>query len=79
MRPEDLDFFNPYRHGFARVAVAVPRMRVADPAFNAGEKRTDAVVATHPTAASRLARLRSQLPLAERIYEFGVSNRTLAP
>jgi len=32
-----LDFFNPYRHGFARVAVAVPRMRVADPAFNAGE------------------------------------------
>ncbi|HTJ06913.1 MAG TPA: NAD(+) synthase [Caldimonas sp.] len=32
-----LDFFNPYRHGFARVAVAVPRMRVADPTFNAGE------------------------------------------
>jgi len=37
LRPEDLDFFNPYRHGFARVAVAVPRMRVADPAFNARE------------------------------------------
>jgi|KBSMisStaDraftv2_1062788.scaffolds.fasta_scaffold29682_4 NAD+ synthase (glutamine-hydrolysing) len=35
--PQTLDFFNPYRHGFARVAVAVPRMRVADPAFNAGE------------------------------------------
>jgi NAD+ synthase (glutamine-hydrolysing) len=34
---QPLDFFNPYRHGFARVAVAVPRMRVADPAFNAGE------------------------------------------
>jgi NAD+ synthase (glutamine-hydrolysing) len=35
--PQTLDFFNPYRHGFARVAVAVPRMRVADPAFNVGE------------------------------------------
>jgi NAD+ synthase (glutamine-hydrolysing) len=35
--PQTLDFFNPYRHGFARVAVTVPRMRVADPAFNAGE------------------------------------------
>ena len=29
------DFFDPARHGFARVAVAVPRCRVADPAFNA--------------------------------------------
>ena len=28
-------FFDLYRHGFARVAVAVPRCRVADPAFNA--------------------------------------------
>ncbi len=28
------DFFDPTRHGFARVAVAVPRCRVADPAFN---------------------------------------------
>jgi NAD+ synthase (glutamine-hydrolysing) len=37
VRPEDLDFFNPYRHDFARVAVAVPGMRVADPEFNAGE------------------------------------------
>ncbi len=37
MRAEEIDFFNPYRHGFARVAVAVPRIRVADPAFNAGE------------------------------------------
>lgn len=27
-------FDNLYRHGFARVAVAVPRCRVADPAFN---------------------------------------------
>src|SRR5690606_27641360 len=33
----DLPFSNPYRHGFARVAVAVPRNRVADPAFNAAE------------------------------------------
>jgi NAD+ synthase (glutamine-hydrolysing) len=28
------NFFNPYRHGFARVAVATPRVRVADPAYN---------------------------------------------
>ena len=32
-----LSFLNPYRHGFARVSVAVPRMRVADPVFNAAE------------------------------------------
>jgi len=32
---KDIGFFNPYGHGFARVAVAVPRVRVADPAFNA--------------------------------------------
>jgi NAD+ synthase (glutamine-hydrolysing) len=31
----DLPFHSPYRHGFARVAVGVPRLRVADPAFNA--------------------------------------------
>ncbi len=31
------DYFNPYTHGFARLAVAVPRLRVADPAFNAAE------------------------------------------
>ena len=35
MDAQALDFFNPYRHGFARVAVAVPRIRIADPAFNA--------------------------------------------
>ncbi|MGE5626098.1 MAG: NAD(+) synthase [Bacillota bacterium] len=29
------DFFNIYRHGFVRAAVAVPEVRVADPAFNA--------------------------------------------
>ncbi len=34
--PIDPDaFFDPATHGFARVAVAVPRCRVADPAFNA--------------------------------------------
>jgi len=32
-----LSFFNLYRHGFVRVAVAVPEVRVADPAFNAAE------------------------------------------
>jgi NAD+ synthase (glutamine-hydrolysing) len=30
-----LSFFNFYRHNFARVAVCVPEVRVADPAFNA--------------------------------------------
>ncbi len=30
-------FFNLYHHGFARVAVAVPANRVADPAYNATE------------------------------------------
>ena len=30
-------FFDLHRHGFVRVAVAVPRCRVADPDFNAGE------------------------------------------
>src|SRR5262249_11342313 len=29
------DFFNIYRHNFARVAVGIPPVRVADPAFNA--------------------------------------------
>jgi len=31
------EFFNPYFHGFARLAVAVPRNRIADPVFNATE------------------------------------------
>ncbi|RZL41348.1 MAG: NAD(+) synthase, partial [Variovorax sp.] len=35
--PTDLPFDNPYSHGFARLAVAVPRNRVADPAFNGRE------------------------------------------
>jgi NAD+ synthase (glutamine-hydrolysing) len=29
------DFFNLYSHGFVRVAVGIPEVRVADPAFNA--------------------------------------------
>src|SRR4051812_13303079 len=28
------EFLNPYRHGFARVAVATPLVRVGDPAHN---------------------------------------------
>ncbi|MEW5709976.1 MAG: NAD(+) synthase [Pseudomonadota bacterium] len=34
---EPSDFFNPYRHHFVRVAVAVPEVRVADPDFNASQ------------------------------------------
>jgi NAD+ synthase (glutamine-hydrolysing) len=33
--PPPPDFWNLYRHGFARVAVATPALRPADPAFNA--------------------------------------------
>ena len=32
---ENADFFNLYSHGFIRVAVGTPEVRVADPAFNA--------------------------------------------
>ena len=28
-------FFSPYRHGFVRVAAAVPKVKLADPAQNA--------------------------------------------
>src|SRR6516225_113794 len=31
------EFFNLHNHDFARVAVAVPRLQVADPAFNAAQ------------------------------------------
>ena len=37
------------------------------------------VVSTHPSAATRLARLLSQLPLAERIYDQGLRRRVPAP
>ena len=45
----------------------------------AGETAGAAIVSTHPSAASRLARLRGELPLAERIYEYGIANRMPAP
>jgi NAD+ synthase (glutamine-hydrolysing) len=32
---QDSDFFNLYNHGFIRVAVGIPEVRVADPEFNA--------------------------------------------
>ena len=36
----DLPFHSIYRHGYARVSACVPRMRVADPMFNAEETAT---------------------------------------
>jgi Zn-dependent protease with chaperone function len=45
----------------------------------AAETAGAAIVSTHPSAASRLARLRGQLPLAERVYEYGIANRVQAP
>ncbi len=36
-RLSQLPFLHPWRHGFVRLAVAVPRNRVADPVFNAAE------------------------------------------
>jgi len=32
-----MSFLNLYRHNFARVAICIPEVRVADPAFNAGK------------------------------------------
>jgi NAD+ synthase (glutamine-hydrolysing) len=34
---DDGSFFNLYRHNFVRVAVGIPEVRVADPAFNAAQ------------------------------------------
>lgn len=45
-------FFNLYRHNFIRVAIAVPEVRVADPAFN-----TDQTIALMRQAAERNALL----------------------
>ena len=45
-------FFNPYAHGFARLAVATPRVRVGDPAYN-----LDATLALVREAARRKALL----------------------
>ena len=55
MRAGD-DFFNLYNHDFVRVAVGIPSVRVADPAFNAEHTialmeqaaRTDALLALFP-------------------------------
>ncbi len=46
------DYFDLYHQGFARVAVAVPRCRVADPAFNAEQS-----IAMHHQAAQQGAAL----------------------
>ncbi len=46
-----LPFDNPYRHGFARVAAAVPAVRVADPAFNAQATIALATQAHHESVA----------------------------
>ena len=55
MRAGD-EFFNLYNHNFARVAVGIPSVRVADPAFNAEHTislleqaaRSDAILALFP-------------------------------
>jgi NAD+ synthase (glutamine-hydrolysing) len=46
------DFFNLYRHNFVRLAVAIPQVHVADPAFNA-----DQTIALMHAAADRKALL----------------------
>ncbi|MGH9688454.1 MAG: NAD(+) synthase [Candidatus Acidiferrales bacterium] len=46
------NFFNLYRHNFVRVALGIPEVRVADPAFNAGQ-----VIALMRQASSRDALL----------------------
>jgi NAD+ synthase (glutamine-hydrolysing) len=33
--PDTVPFFNLYRHGFLRIAIAIPEVRIADPVFNA--------------------------------------------
>jgi NAD+ synthase (glutamine-hydrolysing) len=50
MRPlsdgPDTPFLSPYRHGFLRVAAAVPHVRVGDPAFN-GERTIELARVAH--------------------------------
>ena len=50
--PSRDDFFNLYRHGFVRVALATPAVRVGDPAFN-----REATLALMREAARRQARV----------------------
>jgi len=47
------EFFNLFNHDFARVAVGVPRLRVADPAYNAGQtiELMEQAVAEHAVVA----------------------------
>ena len=52
------DFFNPHNHDFIRAAVAVPGVRVADPAFNAQQVMT--LMERRPDRQARFFRL-SQL------------------
>lgn len=49
----DGDFFNLYQHGFIRVALGIPEVRVADPAFNAA--RTVALIEQAEAARALLA------------------------
>src|SRR5512135_2876975 len=66
------DFFNLYRHGFVRVALATPALRVGDPAFNArgtvelmrGAAREQALLAAAEGALAGLMRATRALPLA---------------
>ncbi len=51
-QPEAAPFGSLYRHGFVRVAAAVPHVRVADPAFNA--ERTVALAAQASEAGAAL-------------------------
>lgn len=37
MAHPDTSYFNLYRHGFVRVAVATPAVQVADPSFNGAQ------------------------------------------
>jgi len=46
----DRDFFNPYTHGFVRLAACVPSVRVGDPTHNA-EKILDLARAAHDSKA----------------------------
>ena len=56
-----MSFFNLYRHNFVRVAVAIPEVRVADPAFNASQ------------SVDLIARAASERALLVALPELGLS------
>jgi len=56
-----VSFFNLYRHNFVRVAVAIPEVRVADPAFNASQ------------SVDLIARAASERALLVALPELGLS------